>query len=66
MMSLSNTKERIALPAMLVLLSIALLAAAAGYARAGFFLFIAAATPLPALVGTRVAGWLRRCSSKHR
>ena len=56
MMSLSTTKERIALPSMLVLLSVALLAAAAGYARAGFFLFIAAATPLPAIVGTRVAG----------
>ena len=65
-MSLSNTKERIALPAMLASLSVALFAAAAGYQGAGFLLFIAAATPLPALVGTRVAGWLRRCSSKHR
>ena len=55
----SNMDERIGVSAMILTLAAALLAANQGYAGMGFLLFIAAATPLPAMVETRACRWLR-------
>jgi hypothetical protein len=50
---------RIALGAMALTLAVAIVAAAQGYVAAGFLLFIAAATPFPAIVAMRAGRWLR-------
>ncbi|GIK87625.1 MAG: hypothetical protein BroJett026_31060 [Betaproteobacteria bacterium] len=60
-MASHDIDARIALGTMVLTLAVAIGAAVQGTVVAGFLLFIAAATPLPATVAMRAGRWLRAC-----